>query len=85
MKAEAQRGDATTARAQTILKVVFVAGLAATVALLLVRFRRRGELVSETAEGIESEFASLDPIERAAVLVRLARDAVRDLRGRRTP
>jgi hypothetical protein len=83
VKAEAQRGDATAARGHTILKVVLVAGLATAVVLLMVKFRRAGEVVSETVEDIEAEFASLDPIERAAVVARLAKDTVRDVRAKR--
>ena len=69
-------------RARTLGIVALVLALVAAV-VVAVRVRRKIGVIAGATAGIEAELASLDPVERAAVLAQLARDTVRDVRATR--
>jgi len=54
-----------------VVALIVAAGLTAAAAWV----RQRQQVVDETARGIEDELADLDPVTRAAVMTRLAKDA----------
>jgi hypothetical protein len=67
-----------------ILKLVLLAAVAAGLAFVVVRLLRRDAAIGEAVDHIEAEFGSLDPLERTAVAARLAKDAAKDVRARRS-
>jgi hypothetical protein len=75
----------TPSRTRSIAVGLLALGLVAVVVVVARTLRRRAGVVAQTAAGIEADLAAVDPVERAAVLARLAKDAARDVRARRHP
>lgn len=66
-------------RARVIAMVALALGLSAVVVVAF-RVRRKVTLIGEVTSEIEADLMTLDPVERAAVVARLAQDTVRDVR-----
>jgi hypothetical protein len=65
---------------RTVLRLAIVVAAAAAVAAVVVTMRQRREQVIDMTDSIEEELADLDPVQRAAVLGRLAKDTTDEVR-----
>ena len=71
-------------RSRQILTLVLMAATAAAVAVVVIKFRKMDEVATETADDIETQLDSLDPITRAAVVEKLSARAIEDAKARTT-
>jgi hypothetical protein len=68
-------------RARVGLEVVVVLALSAALAVAVKALLEKRELAISTVEDIESQLDALDPATRAAVVARLSKDAVDQVRS----
>jgi hypothetical protein len=65
---------------RTFLRLALVVAAAAAVAATVVVLQRRREVAIDVTDQIEGELADLDPVTRAAVVGRLAKDTTDEIR-----
>ncbi len=65
---------------RTFLRLALVVAAAAAVAATVVVLQRKRELAIDVTDQIEDELSDLDPVARAAVVGRLAKDTADEIR-----
>ena len=68
-----------------ILRIVLLAAAAVALAAAAMELQKKRQVADQTADDIEDQLASLDPVTRAAVVTRLTADAAAEVKERTNP
>jgi hypothetical protein len=71
-------------KSKRIAKALVVLAAAVAVIVVVVKLRAERAAASEAVKDIESEFDALDPIARVSAVAQLSRDAIKDVKARRS-
>ena len=68
-----------------ILRIVLLAAAAVALAAAAMELQKKRQVADQTADDIEDQLASLDPVTRAAVVTRVTADAAAEVKERTNP